>query len=172
MDFLNLAKSRYSVRSFLSQKVEEEKLLAILEAGHVAPTAANKQPQRLIVVQEEEGLNKISKATNIYGAPLVIIVCSDRNVAWERPFDGKSMVDIDSSIITDHMMLQATDLSLGSVWITYFKPDVITQEFNLPENLEPINILAIGYKKGDSPSPDRHSTTRYPLNKTVFYENL
>jgi nitroreductase len=172
LNFLDLAKSRFSVRKFLSKKVENEKLLTILEAGRIAPTAANHQPQRLIVVQEQEGLNKISKATNIYAAPVVIIVCSDKNEAWVRPFDGKSMVDIDASIITDHMMLQATDLSLGSLWITYFNPAVIRQEFNLPENLEPINILALGYINGDSLSPDRHNVTRYPLDKTVFYEKI
>ena len=43
------------------------------------------------------------------------------------------------------MMLEATELGLGSVWICYFKPDVIKEEFNLPDNLEPVNILAIGY---------------------------
>jgi len=172
VNFLDLAKTRYSVRDFQCKKVEKEKLLTILEAGQVAPTAANQQPQRLIVVQEQEGLDKISKAANVYGAPLVIIICSDRNEAWVRPFDKKNMVDIDASIVTDHMMLQATDLSLGSVWITYFKPDVLMQEFNLPENLEPINILAIGYKNVESPSPDRHSKTRHPLNKTVFYEKI
>lgn len=76
MDFLELAKSRYSVRSYTNKKVEQEKLHKILLAAHVAPTAANFQPVRLIVVQDDEGLNKIGKAANIYGAPLAIIVCS------------------------------------------------------------------------------------------------
>ena len=77
MDFLTLAKKRYSVRAYTKQKVEKEKLDAILEAAHVAPTGGNCQPQHLIVVQSDEGLRKIGKATNIYGAPLAIIVCSD-----------------------------------------------------------------------------------------------
>ena len=55
MDFLELAKKRYSVRSFLTKKVEQEKLKIILEAGRVAPTGANMQPQELIVVQESSG---------------------------------------------------------------------------------------------------------------------
>ena len=63
MDFLTLAKKRYSVRAYTKQKVEKEKLDAILEAAHVAPTGGNCQPQHLIVVQSDEGLRKIGKAT-------------------------------------------------------------------------------------------------------------
>ena len=117
MNFLEIAKSRYSVRDYTSQKVEQEKLEKILFAAHVAPTAANLQPVRLIVVQEDEGLNKIGKAANLYGAPLAIIVCSEHTKAWTRPFDRKQTVDIDASILTDHMMMEATELGLGSVWI-------------------------------------------------------
>jgi nitroreductase len=172
MSFLEIAKKRYSVREYQSKKVEKEKLLTILEAGRVAPTGANKQPQKLIVVQEDEGLEKIQKAANIYGAPLAIIVCGDHDKAWKRPFDGKNIVDIDASIVTDHMMLQATELGLGSVWICYFKPDVIKKEFSLPDNLEPINILAIGYADGRVEPADRHNNTRNPLPEIVAYEKL
>ena len=128
MSFLELAKRRYSVRSYTPQKVEEEKLDKILQAAHAAPTAANLQPVHLIVVQSEEGLAKISKAADIYGAPLAVIVCADHNKAWVRPFDQKQTGDIDTSILTDHMMLQATELGLGSVWVCYFKPDVLSKE--------------------------------------------
>lgn len=90
-------------------------------------------------------LKKLEKAANIYHAPLAIVACSDTTKAWTRPYDGKQTTDIDASIMTDHMMLEATDLDLGSVWIGIFKPDVIKKEFGLPENLEPVSILAIGY---------------------------
>lgn len=172
MNFLELTKSRYSVRSYSDKKVEQEKLDKILFAAHVAPTAANLQPVRLIVVQSDEGLNKIGKATNIYGAPLAIIVCSEHTKAWTRPFDGKQTVDIDASILTDHMMLEATELGLGSVWVCYFKSDVIKQEFSLPQNLEPINILAIGYSNEPPADPERHTTQRIPLHELVHYEKL
>ena len=144
MSILDIAKKRYSVRNYENRKVEKEKVDKLLEIAHVAPTAANMQPVHLIVVQEKERLESISKTTNIYNAPLAIIVCADHNKAWERPFDGKKSTDIDASILTDHMMLEATELGLGSVWICYFKPDVLKKEFKLPDNLEPINILAIG----------------------------
>lgn len=170
MDFLELAKKRYSVRNYQEKKVEEEKLLKILEAGRVAPTAANFQPQRLIVVQSKDGLERLNESGNFYGAPLAIIVCSDHSSTWKRPFDGKDTADIDASIITDHMMLEATNLDLGTVWICWFDPEIVRKEFNIPANLEPINILAIGYSSGPAKSETRHLNTRKPLKNTVFYE--
>lgn len=172
MNFLNLAKSRYSVRKYNGKKVEQDKLDKIIEAAHVAPTAANLQPVRLLVVQEEKGLAKIGKAADTYKAPLAIIVCSDHSIAWKRPFDGKKTVDIDASIITDHMMLEACELGLGTVWICYFKPNVIKEEFHLPDNLEPINILAIGYTDESPADPERHSTQRISVSDLVSYEKL
>ena len=73
---------------------------------------------------------------------------------------------------TDHMMLTATELGLGSCWITYFDPEAIRAAFNLPENLVPVNILAIGYAADKPQSPDRHTQTRKALNQTVTFETL
>lgn len=172
MGFLENAKKRYSVRSYNDKKVEPEKLAKIIEAAHVAPTAANLQPVHLLVVQEEEGMKKIAKAGNVYGAPVVIIVCADHYKSWTRPFDGKQSCDIDATILTDHMMMEATELGLGTVWICYFDPKVISREFNLPKNLEPINILAVGYSDEAGADPERHSQTRIPLEELISYENL
>ncbi len=172
MNFLELAKKRCSVRKFEAKKIEEEKLLKILEAGRVAPTAANHQPQRIIVVREDAGLSKVKKSANIYEAPLAIIVCADHPTAWKRPYDGKETGDIDATIVTDHMMMEATELGLGSVWICYFRPDVLRKEFNIPDYVDPVNILAIGYAAGQLASPDRHDKVRKPIQETVFYESF
>lgn len=172
MNFIDIAKRRYACRTYKADKVEKEKLDLILEAAHVAPTGANRQPQKLIVVQEKESLAKVAKAADIYNAPLAIIVCGDRTRAWKRPYDGKNLTDIDTSIVTDHMMLQATELGLGTVWVCYFEPDVLRKEFSIPENLEPEHILVIGYADEEPADPDRHSETRKALNETVFYETL
>lgn len=172
MSFLEIARKRFAVRKYETRKVEEFKLLQILEAGRIAPTAANKQPQRIIVIQEEAGHEKLKKAANVYGAPLALIVCADNSSVWKRPFDGKVTVDIDASIVTDHMMMEAVELGLGTLWICYFKPDILKAEFNIPDNIEPVNILAVGYNAGPVYSPDRHNETRQPLNQTVFYESF
>ena len=171
MDFMTLAKKRCSIRAYTDHKVEPEKLAQILEAARIAPTAKNLQPLKLLAVQSEEGLARIGKAANVYGAPLVIVVCADRERNWIRPFDGKQSGDIDASILTDHMMLQATELGLGSVWICFFKPDILREEFALPESLEPINILAIGYAAGEDAKSDRHEA-RVPLEELVAYDHL
>ncbi len=172
MEFLELAKKRYSVRKYNAKKVEPSKLLKILEAARVAPTAANAQPVKLLVVQSEVGLAKLNTAANIYRAPLAIIVCSDHGKAWTRPFDKKQTTDIDASIVTDHMMLEATDLGLGSVWICYFRPDVVRKEFNIPDNLEIINILVIGYTDEEPLSPDRFDKARNPIENLVCFEGF
>lgn len=172
MSFIDIAKKRSSVRKYTDQKVEPEKLKQIIEAAHVAPTAANQQPVHLLVVESQEGMEKIGKAANVYGAPLAIIVCADHTKAWTRAFDNKKTTDIDASILTDHMMLEATELGLGSVWVCYFKPDVIREEFKLPDNLEPINILAIGYGAGEEADSERHAKNRIPVEELVSYENL
>lgn len=171
MDFLDLAKKRYSVRKYKEQPVEEEKLQKILTAARVAPTGNNQQPVRLIVVREKEGMEKLAKATrSIYNAPMGIIVCTDKRKAWQRKYDEKNICDIDASILTDHMMMEATDLGLGSLWICWFKPEVLKEEFNIPEGIEPVNILALGYPDREPESPDRHDEKRIPLSELVYYE--
>lgn len=121
---------------------------------------------------EKEKLDRILEAANIYNAPLAIIVCADHTKAWTHPFDGKKTTDIDASILTDHMMLEATELGLGSVWIYYFKPDVLKKEFQLPKHLEPVNILAIGYGNDTPADSERHSSARILLNELVSFESL
>jgi len=89
--FIDIAKQRcFRSQLIPAGRLEPEKLQQILEAAHVAPTAANRQPVHLLVVQSEEGLAKIGKAAGIYGAPLAIIVCADHDKAWVRPFDKKA----------------------------------------------------------------------------------
>ena len=170
MDFIQLAKKRYSVRKYENRPVEDEKLQLILEAGRVAPTGANRQPQHLIVCRTTEGLTKLRNSVNFFGAPLAIVICVDRDKAWVRPMDKKNITDIDASIVCDHMMLEATDLGLGTCWICYFKADAMQKDFNLPENMVPVNVLAIGYPAEPAASPDRHSTERNPVESMVRYE--
>ena len=158
MDFLKLVRARYSVRQYQNRPVEPEKVEQLLEAAQAAPTAANCQPVRL----------RLAGAAELYGAPLAVVVCADRSRAWKRPFDGKQTTDIDASILTDHMMLAASALGLGSVWICYFQPEAVKAALGLPEHLEPVNILAVGYADGAPASPERWRTERIPLDELVL----
>lgn len=96
MNVLDTAKKRYSVRTYEDKPVEKEKLDKILASAHVAPTAANLQPVKLLVVQDKKRLDCIAKAGNIYHAPLAIIVCADHEKAWTRPFDNKQTTDVEA----------------------------------------------------------------------------
>ena len=167
LSFLELAKSRYSVRKYQNRAVEAEKLTTLLEAGRIAPTAANQQPCVFLVLNEKEAIEKLAHACNPHGAPLAIVVCADKSVAWVRPFDHASMVEIDSTIATDHIMMCAQDLGLSSCWITYFNPVIIRHDFNIPDNLVPVNVIVIGYGDDKPQSPNRHEQTRKPLNSIV-----
>lgn len=169
MDFLQIAKSRYSVRKYKDMPVEKEKLDKILEAGRVAPTGVNAQPQRIIAVTSREGLDKLGKGAKTFNAPVVLIVCTDKDSAWVRPADGKNIAEIDASIVTDHMMLQATELGLGTVWMCWFKPDIIREEFNIPDSYEIVNLLAVGYADCEPLSADRHGEMRKRIDETVTY---
>lgn len=172
MEFLELAKKRYSSRKYSNKKVEKEKLELILEAAWVAPSAHNNQAYKLIVVQSYEGLKKIEKAGNIYGAQLAIIVCEDKASAWTNPFSKRQLVSQDAIIATDHMILQATELGINSVWVAWFDPCVIKEQFNLPENLEAISILALGYSDENPSKVDRHAKARKPIGELVVYEEM
>lgn len=133
MNFMELAKKRCSVRAYEDKPVAPEHLQAVLEAGRLAPTGKNHQPQRLLVVQSPEGLEKMAKAmhnTNAYTAKAVIMVCSDTSDCWVRSFDGHCIHEIDASIVTTYMMLAATEQGLGSLWVERFDPAILREEFS------------------------------------------
>ncbi|MBF7097357.1 nitroreductase family protein [Alkalibacter mobilis] len=172
MDLLTLAKQRYSSRVYSEEKINGDVLTYILEAGRVAPTAKNIQPYKVLVIQDDENLEKLSESARIYGAPLALVVCKDTDNSWLRPIDGKEHGDIDATIVTDHMMLAATDKGLNSVWICFFDSEKIKESFNFPPNLEPVNILVVGHSPDEPKSPDRHKETRKSLEDTIVFESF
>lgn len=146
MNFLELATHRYSVRKFKDIPVPQMLIDKILLAGNIAPTAHNNQPQKIIVANSSKGLNTLKKCTEChYNAPLAFIICYDKEKCWKRSYDNKSSGDIDASIVATHMMMEATELGIGSTWIMYFIPETIKVEFELSDNIEPVAILIMGY---------------------------
>ena len=123
MNFLDLAKSRYSVRSYSDADVEQEKLDKIVEAAMLAPTACNNQPQRIYLLHSADALAKIRSLTPCtYDAPAVFMICSDSSRSWHSPFDsGYESGEMDASIVCTHMMLEAQELGLGSCWVLLFR---------------------------------------------------
>ncbi|MCK4880873.1 MAG: nitroreductase family protein [Bacteroidales bacterium] len=169
--FLDIAKNRYSCRKYDTRRVEEEKLILVLEAGRVAPSAANFQPWHFYVIQETDDLERFYGTYHrewFRTAPCVIVICADHRHSWKRKADGKDHGDVDAAITTDHMTLQATELGLATCWICNFDVERTRELLKLPEYLEPVVILPLGYPLDETDS-ERHNEKRKPLSEIVSY---
>ncbi len=173
MDFLKLASDRYSVRSFENKHLEKEDIDKILAAAHVAPTGCNYQPQRILVMNTDESVEKLKGCTNShFNAPCAMLVCYNKEESWVRKrHDGALSAPVDAAIVTTHMMLMAHSIGVGSCWVMSFDPFKMREEYNIPENLEPLALLVMGYPTADSKPIDMHSTFR-PMEEVVFYEKF
>ena len=168
-DFLTVAAERYSVRHFTDQKVSQEDLDKIIEAGKVAPTAVNSQPQKIYVVQSPEMIAKINEASPcIYGAPQVFVFCYNDATVCKRGETG-NYGDIDVTIVLTHMMLEAANLGIGSCLVGYYDEAKLIEALDIPEGIHPILIMPFGYAAEDAVPSEMHSSFR-PLSETVEYK--
>ncbi len=171
MDFKILAQSRYSVRSYQPIPVENEKIVAVIEAALLAPSAVNFQPWKFVVVTEPELLAKLHGCYHrewFKSAPVCIVAIGDHDKGWHRPTDGKDYTDIDVAIAIDHLMLAAAEIGLGTCWICHFNAEKCAEIFNLEANLEPIAMIPIGYPIG----LDRPEKKRKSMDQAVFWNRF
>ena len=167
-DLVDLMEARYSVRSYSDKPVEDSKISRILRAGQVAPTAVNRRPQRIFVLRSEEALDKAKRTTRFtFGAPLILLVCSDLNKGVTTD-DGQYLGTVDASIAITQMMLEAWALGIGSCWVRGFNRDTVSSVFELPKNLQPEGMLVLGYPSEDSKPSAMHSAM-VPLDEMVTY---
>ena len=167
MDFLELARNRYSERSFAQTPLEEEKLYKILEAGRIAPTACNNQPQRLYVLKSKEALAKAAGLTYTYNAAVVILVCYVNAEAWHSPFDGFCSGDMDASIAASSMMFEAENVGIHTIWLRGFDAAKVQDAFDLPSGTVPSLMLALGYPTEKS-KPHKLHGQREPMEEFVI----
>jgi len=167
-DFLTLAHDRYSVRKFADTPIEQEKVEKILEAGRIAPTAVNSQPQMIYVAQSAEAIAKLNEVSPcIYGAPQCIILCyNDETVCKRGEFDNYGQIDC--AIVLTHMMMEATELGLGSCIVGYFDEARLVEAFNLPGNIHPLLLMPFGYAAEDAEPSPMHTQYR-PEEETIAY---
>jgi len=168
MAFLDLARQRYSVREFSGRPVEAEKLALVLEAGRLAPTAKNLQPQHILALQGEQTALAAEASPCTYGAPVVLVVCYDREIAAQIPLNQVNFGYVDAACIITHMMLQATELGLGTCWVGMFNERVLKDALALPERYVPAALLPIGYPAETAAPSERHDL-RKPVNETVEF---
>ncbi|AGI47754.1 Nitroreductase [Thermoplasmatales archaeon BRNA1] len=170
MDFLELAKKRYSVRQYSDRKVEKEKLDLILEAARVAPTGCDYQPVRIYVIQSGEGLEKmrsLSKCT--FGANTILLFTYDRDEEWNNPLEnGVHSGDQDVSIVATHAMMEAEDLGLGTCWCNYFANSEVEKAFSLPPCERVVLFMTLGYPADDAQPLNLHFR-RKPVEDIVRY---
>ena len=168
MDTLETIRARYSVRGYRPDPVDDATLAQVLEAARQAPTAANRQPFRLIVVHtagREEELDAHLRA------PLVRRGSArrrcDRRARARRggASDDKPYDEVDASIVMDHLVLAATSLGLGTCWVAAFDPAATREVLGLPDDVEPIAFTPLGH-----PAKEAAGTSRRPLAELVKYE--
>ncbi len=166
--FTLLARLRSSCRDYSPAPVEEEDIEHILGAARQAPTAANRQPIKIIVIHTEGRESEIRRIYDrdwFVGAPLVLCVCAIPDEAWVREQDDKSYHEVDAAIVMDHIIYAATERGLGTCWVAAFDSDAAREILELPDGAEPVVFASIGH------SIDRsRAKTRKPLSQLVYYE--
>ncbi len=167
--FLSLARNRYSCRNFSDKAIKPQDAEKILEAARLAPTAANRQPVHVWALGSEEALGRIHQVHSAFDAPFVLMVGCKKEEAWVRSFDGKNEAETDAAIVGTHIILQAADLGLGSVWIGAFDPAKVREQFPETEGYEITALFAVGHPAQDDTPGPRHEE-RKP--KEVFVTNL
>lgn len=168
MEFLELARRRYSCRNFKPDQIEKQILVKVMEAARIAPSAVNYQPWQFIVINDPDQKAKIIESYPrewIKSAPVLIVAAGNRQLSWKRA-DGKDHLDIDIAIAVDHLILQATALGLGTCWVCNFNRDKLQQALNLPSHMEPVVIIPVGYPMNE-PDTERHATKRNSLDEIV-----
>lgn len=160
MSFFELAKNRYSVRSFQDKPITREHLNLILEAGRIAPTACNNQPQKIYVAKSKEAIDKLKECTPFtFDAPVVMVIGYDKTRSWyNKRMPGYESGETDAAIVTTHMMLEAWNRGIGSCWVGVFNADNVSEALGLPENVRVTALMPMGY--ADMEAGPRHSQFR------------
>jgi len=167
MDFLKLVQERYSCKKMNGEKITEQQLNIILEAGRWAPTAKNLQEQRIYVVESAEGLAKIDSVTPCrYGASTVLVVAWNKNNVFTYPGGQRNSGCEDATIVATHMMLAAKSVGVESCWINFFDPEKTAQVLGLPNNEEVLMMLNLGFP-ADGGQPLANHASRKPISETV-----
>ena len=145
MEFMDVVTGRESIRKYDGRKPTEEQINQILEAGRWAPTAFNKQPQRVFILESDEALSKMDQVHPCrYKAPVVLLVCGDATAAAGH--GDNSTAAVDATIAATHMLLAAYNAGVDSVWAGVHEPEKTREVFGLPETMVPICFIDLGFR--------------------------
>lgn len=164
MDFFELVSQRESIRSYDPQRfVDEETLERILVAGHLAPSAANRQPWEFLVIRSQAALDRIRScyvAPWFQDAPQVLAVVGCWEQAWVRSGDGYCSLETDLAIAMDHMILAAEAEGIATCWIADFNPAQICEALDLRAGHKIFAITPLGYPRPGFVRKERKSRKR------------
>ena len=169
MNVFDSVRFRRSIRRYKPQPVENEKLNRVLEAGRLAPSAANRQPCHFIVVTDQslrEALRASYNQSWFVNAPVILVVCAKTDTAWVRR-DGEEYWKVDGAIALQNMVLCATEEGLGTCWIAAFSEEPARRILNLPQNVRIVAMTPLGY-------PDETKgavTDRKPLDEMIHHDH-
>jgi len=160
--------TRRSIRRYTNEKVSDDVVKKLLEAGMAAPSAGNQQPWHFVVMDERQILDEIPKIHPYAGmlkqAPVAILVCGN---AEEESYKGYWVQDC--SAATQNILLAAHGLGLGAVWLGVYpvedRVDDIRKILNLPHHIIPLAVISIGYPAEEKPKSDRFSEAKISYNR-------
>jgi len=146
MDVSQAISVRRSVRAYNAQDIDEEKLNKVLEAGRLAPSASNSQDWKFIVVKDNDTRARLAQAASqqafVGEAPIIIVACATRQSIMSC---GQPRHTVDLSIAMSFMILQATELGLGTCWIGAFDEGEVKSILGIPESVRVVAITPLGY---------------------------
>ena len=167
MELESVIRKRESVRKFSDKKVSHEDIIKILEIANLAPTAKNIQPQVIYVLESEESIQKINECSPcIYGAKTVLLVCTNKEISFHK--ENGFGYEIDPSIVSTHILLEATNLGIDNIWIEMFDSNKVKETFNLDENIIPICLIPLGYRDESYKGSINHNK-RKNINEYVTF---
>lgn len=151
MQFLELAKERYSCRKFSERPVETELVEKIIDAAIFAPTAVNTQSFKIFVMASDEAKENLKKTTNyMFGAPNFIVLGARNNGSWTRSFDKRNFSDVDAAIVGTHIMMEISDLGLATTWVGYFDAPQLKEIYPQMQDYDLIALFPFGYAAEDA----------------------
>jgi nitroreductase len=175
--FRELVQARKSIRHYLPQPVERDKILACLEAARLAPSAHNAQPWRFLVIDDpelkdglaREAFSGIYKTTMFAAkAPVLIVILGKPDLLANRigsVLQGIPYLSIDIGIAGEHVALQARELGLGTCWIGWFNYKKARRFLKVPRSHKVMAIMAMGYHESRPP----REKDRLPLDRIAWF---
>lgn len=183
MSFLDLLKNRYSLRNFSETPIEREKIEKCILAATLAPSACNKKPWRFIVVDDVskkkelfEGAFDLVVPNNFTSkAPCIVVACAEIDIIVHKLAGGFKKIDyhmLDMGAAIENLILEATELGIGSCWIGWFKQKSIKKILNLPRNFKIVSLIALGYPSESENRKEKDlDKQKIGLEKIFYYWN-